>query len=92
MKNEHYKRTSWLDAFKSMDIETTGPTEIIKETISTSKDGILEPLTQQGAKSAKRGKRGFCHFWHPLTLGIPKVTLPGRGVEPRVIEQKKDPG
>jgi hypothetical protein len=75
-----------------MDIETTGPTEIIKETISTSKDGILEPLTQQGAKSAKRGKRGFCHFWHPLTLGILKVRLVRMGAQRRVFQRKGDLG
>jgi hypothetical protein len=54
LKDEPHKRTSWLDALKSIDVETTGKAEITKDTVSSSKDDISKCLTQWGAKSAKR--------------------------------------
>jgi hypothetical protein len=40
-------------------------------------------------KVPKGETRGFCHFWHPLTSGILKVTALGYGVERRVIQQER---
>jgi DNA polymerase-1 len=53
LKDELHKRTSWLDALKSMDIETTGKAEIAEDFTSPFKDEISESLIQRGAKSAK---------------------------------------
>jgi hypothetical protein len=59
LKDELHKRTSWLDALKSMDVGTTGKAEIAEDSTSPFEDEISGSLIQRGAKSAKREKEGL---------------------------------
>src|SRR5829696_5622229 len=59
-----------------------------------TKGRVVSPNTSTGEvpKVPKASWIPFCHFWHPLTVGILKVVLPSKRVERRVIQQKRDPG
>jgi hypothetical protein len=59
LKDELNKRTSWLDALKSMDVETTGKAKIGEDSTSPFKDEISEFLIQRGTNGAKRVEKGL---------------------------------
>ena len=66
MKDELHKRTSWLDAIKSMDVEATGKTaEIAEDTTSPFEDETSKSLIHRGAKSAKRVEKGLLSLLSP---------------------------
>jgi hypothetical protein len=65
LKDELHKRTSWLDALKSMDVETTVKAEIAEDSTSPFEDEISESLIQRGAKSAKRVEKGLLALLSP---------------------------
>ncbi len=72
MKEELHKGTSWLDALKSMDVETTGKAEIAEDFTSPFEDEISESLIQRGAKGAKRVEKGLLSLLSPLHLRSPQ--------------------
>jgi hypothetical protein len=80
---------SWLEALRTLGTEPTQEVEINTDAVPSSAAEPSESLTQQGDKSARSP---FWHFCHPLTLGIQKITLLGKGVERRMLQRKGDLG
>ncbi len=61
-------------------------------TVLFSVDEIPESLVDGVKKVPKGCSEGFCHFWHLLTSGIPKFTLPCKSAKRRLIRQEKEQG
>ena len=70
MKDELHKRTSWLDALESMDVQTTGKAEIAENSTSPFEDEISEPLIRRGDKRAKRVGKGLLSLLSPLHFEV----------------------